>query len=68
MQMTNSDGFEHDPAAVTTREDRWPHVSPDAEKQRRRSLMIIDGLVSVTQQAWGVRPRRQVRPAAHIGG
>jgi hypothetical protein len=69
MQMTIADGFEHGIAAVTMREDRWPDVSPDAEKQRRRSLTIIDGLVSVTQQAWGVRPRGQVRPAtARIGG
>jgi hypothetical protein len=69
MQMTISAGFEHDTAAVIMREEQWPHVSADAEKQRRRSLRIIDGLVSVTQQAWGVQARGQPwRETAPIGG
>ena len=69
MQMKSSDGARHHAATATMREERWTDASLDAEKQRRRCLTIIDGLVSVTQQAWGVEPRSPVRgETTRIGG
>ena len=69
MQMTISDGARHHAATATMREGRWTDASSDADKQHRRCLTIIDGLVSVTQQAWGVEPRSPVRgETTRIGG
>lgn len=61
MQTTIYEGFRHDAAAAVMRDEQWSDVSPDAEKQQLRRLTIIDGLVSVTQQAWGVQSSTRVR-------
>jgi len=34
------------------REEAEPNSNADAQKQHRRTVAIVDGLVSVVQQAW----------------
>jgi hypothetical protein len=44
------------PAGQLLCEEPEPRVSADAQKWQRRSIATVDGLVSVTQQAWGLNP------------
>jgi hypothetical protein len=41
------------PARILCKEYE-PNVSADDQKRRRHSIATVDGLVSVTQQAWGL--------------
>jgi hypothetical protein len=51
MQTISFDST-HESALRVMREEVEPNSNADAQKQHRRAVAIVDGLVSVAQQAW----------------